>query len=109
MGLTAKQILTEAADRLDAKGWFQGSYAADEYGRRGAINRLTNIDGVRETCVVGAIRMAADPMSEENDAAAFEAKDILRKHIGCENLSWWNDEDGRTVGDVVSALRSAAK
>lgn len=123
--MTAKQVLNGAAVRLARKGWLQGCYAvtaedvqASSAGRKvragspcGARGNLLGTE-VGATDVIGALRQMSrwSPGNSEaaTDDAVDEAKAILRRFLGVENLADWNDEEGRTKEQVIAALKGAA-
>lgn len=118
--MTAKQVLTGAAKRLQEKGWTQGCYALtaetrDFEGKKlpagmpcGAGGDLIDTP-VAETDVIGAMRQMAGRFGVRADHDVVDmAKALLRNHLGVENLATWNDEDGRTKEQVIAALKAAA-
>lgn len=96
-------ILEEAASILDTYGWISGGYGDQSNGY----------------CAVGAI--AAVPgcslLFEEEDRYALRlvAKRVASIPISTsivineEAVLGWNDELGRTLGEVTDTLRSVAK
>lgn len=104
MQMTPAEILDAAADHVEKVGWIQGSlydYSAE--------NRETS-----RCCAIGALEMASgvrvDPRL--NYYAMYEARRILADHLGTDSQSGipnWNDDEERTQGEVVTALREAAK
>lgn len=117
--MNAKQVLAAAAKRLETKGWIQGNYAlmaeaveATADGKRrvpagSACGAGGNLVGtpVGETDVIGALRQCGLRYPDVVD----EAKEILRRSLGVDNLADWNDEDGRTKEQVIAALQKAAR
>jgi hypothetical protein len=115
--MTTNQILKGAADRLRAKGWCQGHYAelAETFDGAavgmqmvpagspcGAAGNLAHTP-VAATDVIGALRQVGG-----NDPNVDVAKAKLRKRLKVDNLADWNDEEGRTVEQVIAALERAA-
>lgn len=39
----------------------------------------------------------------------YRARDRLKSALGISGVTLWNDQVGRTAGDVISALRRAAR
>jgi hypothetical protein len=90
-----RQILIGAADALEQHGWIQGALQTN-----------------RGRCVLGAIgaNWGLTTDADKCDAAAkFLAHINLLSQDDPWGLAAWNDEPGRTKGEVVTALREAAK
>lgn len=99
----AREILRVAATYLEKYGWCQ---------------RLLRDGDAR--CAVGAIVEADALMSgrgpftlsstlyQRKTVAASMAYDKLCSHVRVELLEKWNDEEGRTMDEVVSAMRESA-
>lgn len=114
--MTAREVLNGAAKRLLDKGWIQGCYALtaearDFEGKKlpsgmpcGAAGDLIDTP-VAQTDVIGALRQ----VGKRHPKAVDEAKAALRREVGAENLADWNDDEARTVEQVVAALKAAAK
>lgn len=101
---TPEEVLLEAADYLENRGWTRGVYA-DENGclcLAGALNLAT----------IG--RAAPYPYSSITDqqwALARQVTDLIEERCGIESgpaLAEWNDAPDRTRSEVVSMLRRAA-
>jgi hypothetical protein len=86
MNTTAK-ILNKAADLIDLHGWCQGEMQSNQgcYCVLGAINAVTRTP-------------LRDP-----------ARDAVREEIFGASISSWNDQKGRTVDQVTTTLRNAAR
>lgn len=111
MSTETADILDEAANVIERNGWIQGDY----------VNQRQIEDGKGPgdcaCCARGAINTAAGG-SPYNDylLVAIEASNAVETWltnsgaIG-ETLSLveWNDKDGRTADDVITALRGAAQ
>jgi hypothetical protein len=88
-----RQILINAADKIEKYGWIQGSL-------------VTN----RGVCVLGAL--GGWGMAEGYEC---DANRKLLAHINLSSpdnpwsLAAWNDEPGRTKAEVLTALREAAR
>lgn len=114
--MTVKEICNGAAERLLTKGWCQGQYGRLAEGVAAFKDQRAvpagspcgaggNLIGtpVAETDIIGALRQVGG-----GDPNVDRAKEKLRKILGCANLADWNDDDGRTVDEVIAALRKAA-
>jgi len=103
--MNPSDILTAAAERLAKEGWMQGAYCA--------IDRSlchTTPDSIGPTDLTGAIRAVNGGWwNHESDDAKAEAKEAVRDAIGGGYLGDWNDEDGRTVEEVIGILKLAAE
>jgi hypothetical protein len=86
MSTTAK-ILYDAADLIDANGWCQREMKSNQgcYCAMGAINAVT-----------------LTPLRHP-------AWDAVREEIFGGSISSWNDHPDRTVDQVTTALRNAAR
>lgn len=101
----AKEVIQEAANLLEQKGWIQGDFAKDSNGR---LVASISPDATCY-CTVGAIRAAVYKASGETDTTIEgEAKRIIRRHIGKVGIAMWNDADDQTKENVISTLREAA-
>lgn len=87
MSTQVATILRAAADRIERDGWCQGTDLAD--------------DG--SCCMVRAYEDA----SNGDDDAYVAAAHAMRRHIDA-TPTVWNDAPGRTVSEVLAALRGAA-
>lgn len=89
-----QQVLLDAADLIEEKGWIQGANWRPGLGY----------------CVFGAINKVT-----QNDLAFSDAVGRVLTEIGRLNQPWtggiarWNDEPGRTKDEVLAALRKAAE
>ena len=121
--MTAKQVLIGAAQRIEEKGWTQHAYGrmAEEFPASagwpaipvgspcGAEGNLASTP-IAETDVIGALRQQVGRFGLRADHDAVdEAKAILRRRLGVENLAHWNDAPERTKEQVIAALKAAAK
>jgi hypothetical protein len=70
------------------------------------IQRLDRayVSGRYRYCAVGAIEEVCGDWDK-----GWVARSILRRVIGRESITVWNDESGRTQAEVVAKLREAAK
>jgi hypothetical protein len=111
--MNAIEVLFRAADHIETYGWHQGtSYADVPDGEPTA-----NYPGfkISACCTIGAFGVVLDgvPTGLENKLYS-EARQILMDYLWLDqecNLSvaQWNDLPGQTKGNVVSALRAAAR
>ena len=116
--MTSQQIRLAAASLIEREGWCQGT------------PRLRRTDGGYRYCLIGACRevagyyAATDAYAEaEAEAAYYAAAEAARAASGaCANVTVaqaafyaidgvgaWNDSPGRTVGEVLAALRGEAR
>lgn len=91
------QLLWDAAAYIEKHGWCQDS--------------VSTADG--RVCLVGAIKAAAGMPIHGHDwssgpgAVAYAACEIMDNRTS-RPAADWNDRDGRTQDEVVSAMRAAA-
>lgn len=92
------EILERAAQILEERGWTQGRYGAD------SIDIIT----AGPHCAIGAIATA---YGDSDKYLRSEAELVLAEFLGLEygDVEPWNDEEGRTAGEVIAALRAAAE
>ncbi len=103
MALTTAQILDGAA-RLVERGWCQDASARDLLGR----SVLPTGRWARKFCAHGAmIRVVAFDRTAPGEGNLCEADRYLRGRTG-NYVPVWNDAQGRTKAEVVTALRQAA-
>ncbi|GHG10125.1 DUF6197 family protein [Streptomyces hydrogenans] len=102
--MTPEEILVSAGDIIRRDGWYQGE-TDDGDPESGAV------------CLMGAIGRAAtgDSRSEEvtiwRDGVMEEANRAVQRVIdilGRTDVGVWNDDQGRTVEDVLLVLKQAA-
>ena len=99
------EILTAAANRLADKGWLHGSYTKNEE----SLCHTAPQD-IGATDLTGAIRLVDGGWwNHDSDDAKAAAKEAVRDAIGGSSLGDWNDEDGRTVEEVIGILRLASE
>lgn len=87
-------LLGDAADLLETGGWCQNLFAADDGSHclAGAISKAWGLG-----------RFATVPR------LGFLAEEAVEDYLGIQSIVGWNDADGRTKEEVVTALRGAAK
>lgn len=92
-------ILERAADLIEPEGaWTTEADARDAVGMETGI-----FDGDASCfCMAGAIWHVAEPGDR------WRAMEFVREHLGVEEVMDFNDEEGRTQAEVVTALREAA-
>ncbi|MFF5973683.1 hypothetical protein ACFY7C_19360 [Streptomyces sp. NPDC012769] len=100
--MTPEEILHTAIEIIERDGWYQGDLD-DGDDKHGAV------------CAVGAIERAWSGSSQAFGALYWpderrEAIDRLNSHVGSYygGIGVWNDHPGRTVEDVILALKKAA-
>jgi hypothetical protein len=101
----AAEDLETAATLIEGVGWVQG--------RDLLLVHTPGKAEARGYCINGAITQAIasklkeDPFQDfyQRHATAFGA---VIKHLGGSPVQW-NDEPGRTAGEVIDALKGAAK
>lgn len=86
--VTAKEMITEAIVVLDRDGWCQGAE--------------TNNRGQR--CAVGALKSAYKVRAPVQFDTFLEAIETVRREVGSVQLSYWNDQEGRTQAEVRAAF-----
>jgi len=81
-----------AARTLVERGWVQGDYS------RGPC-----------VCTLGALNAAFgdDPNTDTRSNKWFDAKKLLESVVETPFLDVWNDEPGRTQGEVLAAFDKA--
>lgn len=87
MGRDVADLLDDAADLIERRGWCQGRYQ-DTDGR---------------LCSVGALAAA----NGDTLASYFPAVLVLSRRVG--DVVGWNDALGRTEQEVLDTFRAAAK
>lgn len=109
MSEEAKVALLEAANVIEAQGWTQGYYWDEEQARDGVSKHLCRV------CAMGALHIAiygspdTRALQEQQGGVLSDCLQAIRKVIGRAMIAAWNDDDGRTEEEVVSALRRAAE
>lgn len=114
---TVKDVLLEAAEILETRGWCQGNYIDPKTG---------------SCCTVGALMLAAGGQDKRFDGGrgvtfdgveggpmkrqlCYDAEKVLIETVLERDHSWftgvlnWNDWSARTVQQVTAALRTAAE
>lgn len=92
--MTPEEVLEKAVDVLHTYGWTQGSSG-------------NHVDGY---CAIGAVYQATDG----DCSAASKALALLHQETGfapgrlVHPVARWNDATGRTVEDVILAMKKAA-
>jgi hypothetical protein len=93
--LTAEEILTTAADIVE-RGWRQDAESTDH--RRCAVIAMLDAAGVN----VPAFEEAVDALAKELGVCVGGFGDPV-------DIGDWNDQPGRAVEEVATALRSAKR
>lgn len=86
------EIYDAAADEV-LKGWHQGSYENNE-GSVCAIGALRRVQGISTSSIFADLNMNTD---------------VFTDLLGHFHIPTWNDEPGRTAGEVADAFRTCAK
>ncbi|MFB7853756.1 DUF6197 family protein [Rhodococcus qingshengii] len=90
-------VLNHAADILERDGWIQGA--------------MYNRDGCR--CALGALHSASRELGYDRepvwDACTLIGPRLSDAGYTAWDLPGWNDEDGRTITEVTTLFRNAAK
>lgn len=103
--MSPSDILNAAANRLREKGWIQGGYAHVE---QSLVH--TALSEIGPTDIVGAIRVVDGGWwNHDSDDAKAEAKEAVRDVIGGGSLGHWNDEEERTIDEVIGILKLASE
>lgn len=90
------QLLLDAADVLERYGWRQREYGNPDTG----------------FCMMGAIMFVQQPQNgiiSVGHTPSFRATLRLQAHLGRTDIVGWNDDLGRSKGQVLNALRAAAR
>ena len=93
--VTPADLLDAGADLIAVNGWWDGTafHGHDDPG----------------ACVVTSLGRAA-PLGT---GLVFRAEDAFATYVGLlggfDSITEWNDTPGRTAGEVMDAMRSAAK
>lgn len=101
-------ILDDAADLLERKGWIQGRYS-NENGHC-AVGAITRVCGLYD-----AVSLTVPDMVEVRSQieAAYQVERVLRNILaergGPLHVQTWNDKKGRTKQEVLDLLREGAK
>lgn len=103
--MKAKDILIEAANLLETKGWTQGAFARDANG----ISISDDEESAVCFCTIGALnRVSCENVVCGHNTEGHKAYEHLRNSIGRHRVTKWNDYDDRTKEDVINTLRTAA-
>lgn len=103
--LTKAQVYRRAASVIGFRGWNQGSYY-DAH----AYAAGTPIDDCA-VCLVGAVNVAVKGAPDDSVGAQPFIDflgEVLEGRVGHPVVSFWNDDDGRTVDEVLELLEVAA-
>ncbi len=95
--MNAMEMLVATRKLLTEKGWTQGNFAVDANGR----NVSSYSDKAAGYCLVGAMR------SLKEEHAELDARILIKKVIGNQMLSIFNDKYCKSVHDVLDVLDRA--
>ena len=101
MTLSASELLERVADRLETRGWCQGT-AGGEAGPNCVLGAMTQV--LRLGSIDGDYRRELDRWKLRGEAVG-----ALRDVTGALALDGWNDMPGRARQEVLDATRKAAK
>lgn len=109
--ITAKNVLIEAINLLETKGWTQDEFARDINGVGvGSLSKSATC-----YCTIGAINAATSALVERNTGWDEERRADLRlnakravRQVIQGGIAMWNDTEGRTKDEVIEALKQAA-
>lgn len=96
--MTPQEILSGAADLIEAHGWVKGEYGDEGYG----------------FCALGAMyRSHAELTTVENSAESVEVFKLARQRLVRElvhsvSITFWNDAVAKSKDEVVETLRRVA-
>jgi hypothetical protein len=111
--MTVAELLRDAADHV-ARGWIQGYEAIDANGQPVLASRLDAVAWCAYGAMIAASHAPMRTRSPEFDSAedfiAMAMEDRVAAGDEEARLSYrlWNDQPGRTQGQVVSVLATAA-
>ena len=97
-------VLSAAADLIEGGGWCVREWAVDQAGRKCPPES----DSAVAWCPLGAIRRIAGRVESDEPARSLFASLGLAGPDPLLAIAKWNDAEGRTEAQVVSALREAA-
>jgi hypothetical protein len=103
--MTPADVLLKAADRVQFGGWTQYTFAQDAAGR---CVGATDPNAVK-WCARGAIK--AERLAPYRFAQAVTVMEdyLNRDEREPWSLMTWNDQPGRTAGEVADTMRRVAK
>lgn len=99
-------LLARAADHIDRVGWTQGDWCEEKPGLRPEESPVC-ADGALAVAAYGRPCGAGGRRTPDQVALYAAARVALNCHIG-DGLIAWNDDEDRTKGEVVGAMRAAA-
>lgn len=99
--MTIKEILL-AARALLLNGWCLGAYALDIRGNQVSPEK----DTATSFCMMGAIRRVSPNFDRYKHGALYQLESVVPREQG-KSLGWWQDQQGRTLDDVLAAFDKA--
>jgi hypothetical protein len=107
--ITAEKILTRAIEGWRTKGWTQG-HAVDTEGRTCLLGGISSATGDLANCY--RYEQAGRIYDEQNKATKAIAEVLGGKKSRntaeyADRIIGWNDTDGRTVEEVITAAEQA--
>lgn len=98
--MSTADTLDEAADIIERNGWTQGDYHRPDGSKP---PRDWPVD------TTGALNLALGADTPSHDIQPDSSAEVaLMRYLGIEYVPGWNDAEGRTVEEVIAALRGAA-
>ncbi|HEY5098523.1 MAG TPA: hypothetical protein VII54_00550 [Gaiellaceae bacterium] len=105
--MAAVQLLCSARD-LVRRGWTQHAEGRDAHGAAVEPWHPTATSWSLLGAVVAALEAQTDGGKELPLVQLTDALDALALFVDFDSLADWNDEPGRTQGDVIAVLDTAA-
>ena len=99
--MKTSEILSKAADLIEPEGRWTTVWCAIDKNGIGHLNG--NVKDATCWCAIGAVEKSAG--GYDANAALLFVRDV----IDGEFIDDWNDAEGRTQAEVVSALRKASE
>lgn len=103
-----KEILIKAKSLLEKHGWIKHTWARDSYGADMRLCQLADYVARGDCsglCLGGAI-MAAGRLQRSDDGVDT-SWDMLKRAVGGESISEWNDSPVRTREEIMGVLDKA--
>ena len=109
MPRAVREILVEARELIDKRGWCQFQFAKRDPHSNGGIQRIASFKVFGNAfCPLGAI-MAAGGAGEGGVTLAKQALAVAAGLSGDGHIPGWNDRPGRTKAEVLAVFDKAIK